>query len=345
MINSNPKKTMKLKVLGICAGNGVILHPFRKTEILGNIEPRTVFHTPDDIQWKLNFRSEFDKSIDVNYNSNIVDVIIGAPDCGHSSVLAYSRGKKLSDPKDNASLQLYCDSVNKYEPKFFMMENLPRMLDNMGSDLMTIFKKYRLFEFIQPVSSWGNSQMTRIRLVIVGVRKDINPKIDKFIKLPVIPRDSLKSEKELLAGLEEPNKDLCHIREPDDYEIPLYYKGRRKISVAEARRLWLTEFKVLKKWPVKEGNLNNQPGVYRNFADDFPLTVRKQNRQFNHRGEQLTPREMARIQGVPDSFKLWYDESRSLFCINKGRVTVTKSPPYEIGSWFYKVLSYSEVLL
>ena len=131
---------MKLKILGICGGNGVILYPFRKAEILGNIEPRTVFHTPNDIQWQLNFKCNQDKTAEAQYASDLVNVVVGAPDCGHSSVLAYSRGKALGDPNENASLQLYVDSVNKYQPMFFLMENLPRMLDNWGSDIDRVFK-------------------------------------------------------------------------------------------------------------------------------------------------------------------------------------------------------------
>ena len=98
------------------------------------------------------------------------------------------------------------------------------------------------------------------------------------------------------------------------------------------------EYKDKKKWPVNQGNLRNQPGVYRNFAEDLPLTVRKQNRQFNHRGDMLTPREMARIQGLPDHFKIWYDEDQHYYCINKGRTTIAKTPPYEISKWFYNII-------
>ena len=44
----------KLRVLGVCAGQGALLFPFKKN-LLGNIEIRGVFHTPGEEQWKLNF--------------------------------------------------------------------------------------------------------------------------------------------------------------------------------------------------------------------------------------------------------------------------------------------------
>jgi asparagine synthase (glutamine-hydrolysing) len=50
--------------------------------------------------------------------------------------------------------------------------------------------------------------------------------------------------------------------------------------------------------------MKNLPGVYRNLANEYPLTARKQNRQFNSLGYIMSPRELARIQGLPDDFKI-----------------------------------------
>jgi len=52
----------------------------------------------------------------------------------------------------------------------------------------------------------------------------------------------------------------------------------------------------------------------------------------------MTPRQLARIQGVPDDFKIWFDKTSRTLSINKGRVSVTKAPPYEIGIWFKNTL-------
>lgn len=332
---------MGLNVLGICGGNGTILYPFRNGHLTGNIEPRSVFHTPNDVQWKLNFKEAYDKDEKVEYSRHSVDYIVGAPDCGHSSVMSYSRAKTLGDPQKNDSLNFFINSIHRYKPKIFLMENLPKLLDNYGSDLNDTFKDYRLKNVIGSVSLWGNSQITRIRLVVIGIHKDLPKEVDEAFDISNINlKDKLKTSGELIAGLDEVNPNVCHVREPEDYEVHMWYKGEPKVSTKKARRIWLGEYKHLKKWPANHGNLNNQPGVYRNFANDYPLTVRKQNRQFNHMGYMLSPREMARIQGVPDSFKLWYNSEQHLYCINKGRTTVTKSPPYEIGLWFYQVLNY-----
>lgn len=325
---------MKSKILGICGGNGVILHPF-KDNLLGNIEPRAIFHTPNDKQWKLNFKVNIAKDQRTTY-AGPIDIIIGAPDCGHSSKMSYSRAKVLTDPAKNDSLMFFVSQVLKYKPKAFMMENLPKALEALDGSFEEWMEDYRLHLIIGSVSEFGNSQITRHRLVIVGVRKDL-PETKETI-ISAFPMKPLMNEANLLHGLEERNEGLCHVREPDDYTIPLYYKGARKMTVARAREIWNTKLKRHKRWPVQLNNMVNQPGVYKNLANEYPMTVRKQNRQFKHDGNMLSPREMARIQGVPDSFKLWFDPFMELYCINKARATVAKSPPYEIGSWFYNVV-------
>lgn len=329
-----------MKVLGVCGGNGVILHPFRDN-LMGNIETRSAFVTPNDIQWDLNFSAPLDKTDQVAYRKQAVKIIIGAPDCGHSSNLALSRGKKFSDASDNKSLSSYISMVNDYQPDFFLMENLPKMRDTIGDTLDNLFPGYHLIVHVGPVSDFGNSQLTRVRLVVIGMKEK---RYAKYFK--VYPLSELKTSAELIEGLDKYDKELtCHVRESDDTEIPLYWGEKRKITVAKARDIWNHQLtRVTTKWPVNNGNLKNQPGVYKNLANDYPFTVRKSNRQFNHLGEQLTPREMARIQGVPDHFNLWYNKDNHGYCINKGRLTVTKSPPYEIGLWFHKCLKKLSVL-
>lgn len=333
-----------LKALGVCGGAGVILHPMKK-RLIGNIEERSIFHTPDEVQWKLNFQCTFDYG-PVNYGKNKVDVIVGAPDCGHSSMFAYSRAKKLGDPTENSSLKLYISSVIHYKPVVFMMENLPKMIDVMGDYMYDVFSDYDLITLIQPVSAWGNSQVTRIRLVLVGIRKDASNKVKHFVRLPDEADFTLKKEGELLKGLIfHEDASLCHVREPDDWMVNMIYKDRKKISHKEAREFWMGEYEDLKKWPANYGNMINQPGVYRNFEHDYPLTARKSNRQFNHAGYMMSPRELARIQGVPDTFKLWYDDKSPMYCVNKARAAVTKTPPYEIAQWFADILDQMDTKL
>lgn len=326
-----------MKVLGICGGNGVVLHPFKKY-LIGNIEPRACFHSAGEKQWNSNFdcftQTDFYSNDVRSYNP---DVIVGAPDCGHSSILAYSRAKKLSDPKENKSLNLYIRGIQLFKPNFFLLENLPALLKGYTEEeLKNVFSDYNLIFNTCPVSYLGNSQITRIRLILIGVKKGINEKIASRFIIRNKKQYELKTSIELVGDLEYPNKKLCHIREKHS-EIITIYAGK-KLRLDEIQAKWLFEFPDSKRWVVEDRKFTTAPGVYRNLPDEYPLTARKANRQFNHEGLMMTPRELARIQGIPDKFKLYYDKKNKGYWINKGRVTVAKTPPYEVGLWFFKRL-------
>ena len=155
---------MKKKVLGVCGGNGVILRPFRKN-LLGNVEPRSLFHTKNQEQWKLNFgdipymKTVHESSI---FKEGGVDIIVGAPDCGHSSVLAYSRAKGFSDPRKNHSLNVYAESVNFHKPELWLMENLPALLKQIKiKEIELMIPGYKIITLQESVSEWGNSQKNK----------------------------------------------------------------------------------------------------------------------------------------------------------------------------------------
>lgn len=324
-----------MKILGINGGNGVILYPMRKY-LMGNVEIRSNFKTPGDVQWKLNFNNvplvtEPEKMI----NFDNPDVIIGAPNCGHSSMLAYSRAKMTSDPMKDESFELFLIGLSYYRPKIFLMENLPKSLDMVNEDVwQKSLWDYRLLFHIRPVSDWGNSQKTRERLILIGLNKTYfgeNLKNVQYHFSKVYKLNELKVCKDLLANLPEDG----NFRE-DITDVITMYSGF-KISLKEAQKFWL-ENPTLKRWPVNDKKFTTAPGVYRNLDNDYPAVARKANRQFNAQGLQMSPRELARIQGVPDTFKIYTDPNRKTFTINKGRTTVTKTPPYEIARWFYRQL-------
>ncbi len=319
------------KVLGICGGNGVCLIPFKseRFKIIGNIEPRSVFYDKKNLQWNLNFEG-IQQSKDKIKGLN-PDIIIGHPDCGHASILRLSRAKENVSAKDNVSLNRYIDLTILYQPKLFLMENLPGLLKTYSEDeFRGIFFNYHLKFHISSVANYGNSQVSRERLVIVGVRKDLN--IKGFFRLPGRDDDDLAFADFFECG-EAENPKIGHVREPIAKTCNLYYKDKRQITYALAQSLWLSDYSHTSKWPVG-GKMKNQPGVSKNMSGKYPFTVRKQNRQFGITGLVLSPREMANIQGVPQDFKIKIDMHDKIYWLNKWRLTVTKTMPVEIASWF-----------
>lgn len=320
----------KLKVLGICAGNGVCLFPFanKNFEIIGNIEPRQVFHTKKEEQWSANFDAPIWKTYP-NKTISRPHIIIGHPDCGANSKLRLSRSKKNISSSTNPSVMLFIDSISIFKPDYFLLENLPSFLKAFPiAWFQDWFPNYVIYYQISSVCNYGNSQRSRERLVIVGKRKDLGIKT-KF-KFPKYQSPSNSHFFEL--GKVE-DIEMGHVREPLDKTCNLYWKNERKITYQQALKIWQKQYYVKSKWYVG-GKMVNQPGVSRNLANKPPFTVRKQNRQFNSDGYVLSPREMANIQGLPYSFKIHIDPDNLIYWLNKARTSVTKCMPYEIADWF-----------
>lgn len=336
-----------MKILGVCGGNGVILYPMRRF-LIANYEPRSLFKSKGNKQWVANFPDipVYNHPLEFynHYNIRNVDkplpyAIVGAPDCGHSSILAYSRAKQLSDPLENFSLDLYLRSILILRPAVFMMENLPKMLELVGKDtFINKFPDYELIFLEGSVINWGNSQKNRKRLVLIGLSKSYFKEnllvVRDYFSL-VYKVNPIKNCGELLEGVENFNEEQGHVRENLSDIITLY--SGYKSSLRDIQRFWNDNPK-LRRWPVSDRKFSTAPGVYRNLKSDLPATARKANRQFNSDGLQMSPRELARIQGVPDKFKIHIDRNELIYWINKGRTTVTKTPPYEIGKWFYNQL-------
>lgn len=340
----------KLKILGVCNGQGIGLFPFLNDpnyEVLGNIEPRREYFSPKNEQWKANFPKkplwrDFYSMCDSEkryLRESKVSIIIGNPKCGGSSILRLSRAKefkKKEEIKTEITLQTFIDAVHEFKPKMFLLENLPKLLEHIDEiQFQTeIFPDYDLVFHTRSVEGWGNSQISRIRLVIIGVKKSYRRlSIRNFLK--VYPVGKIKFTRELLKDLEM--NVSGNIREAKNKTLSMYdYRdpSKRKLTVEEIRKLWKYDFKNEFKWPIKTQKMNTLPGVYRNRNEGYPMTARKADRQFTENGLPMSPRELARIMGIPDNFEIYVNDENPQYWINKGRLIVTQTFPYEVGVWF-----------
>jgi len=336
-----------MRVLGISSGMGVSLYAFRKY-VVGNVEPRPIFHTPGNIQWNLNYPGvRLEKTVEALKDLADIDLIVSSPDCGSGSILRLSVAKKYGDYKNNPSLEAFFEGVNHFKPKIFYFENLEGLFKSVSEDKFKALLNngYRLIKHIAPVSNWGNSQIHRKRLIIIGVREDLSRKVDKFFKLPHLTEEH-KTCLELYGDLDELSNEEClelaHVRESMD-ELTTIHSGR-KIPNWQITEIWNKELKGKKRWEVQGRKFTTAPGVYRNRKKDYPATARKASRQYDHKGLMLTPRQLARIQGVPDHFRIYIDQERLGYWINKGRVLVTKTPPHEVSVWLRRKLEKLKTL-
>lgn len=328
----------ELKVLGVCAGQGALLFPFRK-HLIGNIEIRGVFHTPGEEQWKANFGDiPFYKGYCLQEFDEKVDIIISSPDCGASSIMRLSKVKELGKPKDNRSLNLVIEGINYYKPKIFLIENLPRLLSLLPNEyLHEAFKDYKLIFHERSVSDYGNSQVSRKRLVIIGVHKKTGKKyLNAFnevfqVKTPTITRELL---------FESPYGSNYNI--PIEKTLAMYdYRklpAKKNLTVRKIQLLWNSDFKNEKKWPIKTAKMSTLPGVYRLELDKPPLTLRPADRQFRPDGYPLGIKDFKAIMGFPKRFRIYIDQENYLYWLNKARYTIAKGSVYEVGLWFKKCL-------
>ena len=83
----------RIRVLGVCGAQGALLFPLKRY-LIGNVEPRAVFHSRGEEQWYANFdKIPFVREIEqlpsrFLKESAYPDVIVGSPSCGHSSVFS-----------------------------------------------------------------------------------------------------------------------------------------------------------------------------------------------------------------------------------------------------------------
>lgn len=333
---------MKIKnILGVCAGGAALLFPFKnstKYNILGNIEPRSVFHTKSESQWKANFKGiPFLKGYELPEDWH-PDIILSSPDCGSCSVMRLSKSKALGDPKSNKSIQLVFQAIQYYEPALFLIENLPRLLSLISKEMLTdFFKNYKLIFHERSVSDFGNSQVSRKRLVIIGVHLDKGKEyLDSFnevfqVNTPKLTRDLL---------FVSPYGSNYNI--PIEKTLAMYdYRKlpeKKNLTVEKIQVLWNSAFKNEKKWPIKTAKMSTLPGVYRLELDKPPLTLRPADRQFRPDGYPLGINDFKVIMGFPKKFKIYIDQENYLYWLNKARYTIAKGSVYEVGLWFKKCI-------
>lgn len=331
----------KLRILGVCQGQGALLFPLKKY-VVGNIEPRGCFHTPREEQWKLNFGNiPFERTYEefTKYYTGKVDVILSSANCGASSVLSYSRKKSLGKPKEDPTITLLIEMVTLYRPKIFILENLPRLLDLFPlSEWEALFPHYEFIIHNHSVMEFGNSQKSRKRLVLIGLKKVTASKYKKAFT-NIFQVNTPKLTRELLECARE--YPILNYSEPLSKKVPMYdYRAKEKgnLNLQQIQKLWTTDFKDEYKWPINSAKMKTLPGVYRNHPDKYPMTVRPSSRQFNPDGSIMGVRDYLVIQGFPKKFRIYIDEDNLGYWINKARVAITKGPVYEIGLWIKKNL-------
>ena len=237
------------------------------------------------------------------------------------------------------SWEQYINDENSVE--LIHTDSLPLVITlndhTLNEYLQEAFKDYKLIFHERSVSDYGNSQVSRKRLVIIGVHKKTGKKyLNAFnevfqVKTPTITRELL---------FESPYGSNYNI--PIEKTLAMYdYRKlpeKKNLTVRKIQLLWNSDFKNEKKWPIKTAKMSTLPGVYRLELDKAPLTLRPADRQFRPDGYPLGILDFKAIMGFPKAYKIFMDEGNYLYWLNKARYTIAKGSVYEISIWFKRCI-------
>lgn len=341
-----------MKVIDLFAGVGGLSSGFRKAgydivlanEIDKSISDSYKKNHPDTLMINDDIKNFIPYLDELN---DKIDVIIGGPPCqGFSMAGARIRKKNafLEDPR-NFLFRNYFEVVQKVEPKYFIMENVPGMLsmsngkiieeiENLFSD-ETNFKKgkYYIYKQVLCASDYGVPQ-DRHRLIIFGSKKKINfKKAFEETKNRMIKSGEIKK-----ATIYDAISDLNYLSsgegdfEQDYKNKPLteYQKERRKNSKILYNHKATTHNKVAidrinelkpggRRLDLKEGkNIKSvHSGAYGRMRwEDLSKTIitrfdTPSSGVYIHpeQARTITPREAARLQSFDDDFIFYGNKS------------------------------------
>lgn len=274
-------------------------------------------------------KEDFDKII----RQKNVDVIIGGPPCQGFSLANKRRNTVAEDPRNKLFYE-FVKTINWYDPKSFVMENVKGLLSMEGGE---VYKQIMLeFEYagkfgyevrskVLKASEYGVPQ-ARERVIIIGIRKDLN-EIPEF---PAKNDENPVSVNEAISDL--PLINAGEGKENVNYETPAksdYQKLMRKnskkvynhIAMRHTERVidrfkailpgknlldvWETHGSVQRGDPSKKSKVKFSQNNLRLFGDKpAPTIAASFQSNFIHPtlDRNFTAREGARLQSFPDDF-------------------------------------------
>lgn len=272
---------------------------------------------------------EFDKII----SNKEIDVIIGGPPCQGFSLANKNRNKVSEDPRNKLFYE-FVKTINWYNPKSFIMENVKGLLSmesgQVIKQIQNEFEKSGKFGYevrtkVLKASDYGVPQ-SRERVIIIGIRKDLDlvPEFpSKKYKKEVTVEEAISDLPKINAG--EGEEKTSYESKPKNEYQQFMRKNSKKvfnhIAMRHTQRL-IDRFKAIQPgknlldvWEthgaVQRGNPNEKSKVkfsqnnLRLIANKpAPTIAASFQSNFIHPflDRNFTAREGARLQSFPDDF-------------------------------------------
>jgi len=280
--------------------------------------------------------------IDKQLDGDSLDLIIGGPPCQAYSLMGRARDvNHMLDDDRNYLYTFYARFLEKYQPKYFVFENVLGLFSAKDKNGMSylkqmrdLFKKNGYTTKFQLLNShdYGVLQ-NRKRIILIGKLNDKNfefPQIKQW-KPNAIVNDALLDLNPLQAGTgnirkassKKPSKwlkqaNICSLEGcPITYHIARFHNDRDLKIYKKAITLWNHENQRL-----SYANLPSDLQTHKNtttFIDRYKVVegnqeashtvvahIAKDGHYYIHPDEKqnrsLTPREAARLQSFPDDY-------------------------------------------
>ena len=273
------------------------------------------------------------KDFDAVIAGQDVDVIIGGPPCQGFS-LANKRRNKISEDPRNKLFYQFVKTINWYNPKAFVMENVKGLLSMQHGDVIrTIVNEFAnagkvgyevRFRVLKSVE-YGVPQL-RERVIILGIRNDLNlvPEFPQMnVTKPITVDEAISDLPQINAGEGEEIQQYP-IAPQNDYQRFMRQHSsvvRNHIAMKHTPRL-IERFKAIKPgqnlldvWeehgavkrgePTKKSEIKFSQNNLRLFGDKpAPTIAASFQSNFIHPklNRNFTAREGARLQSFPDDF-------------------------------------------
>lgn len=283
------------------------------------------------------------KDIDTLLGDEKLDLIVGGPPCQAYSIVGRSRsGNGMVGDKRNYLYKLYAEFLKKYQPEYFVFENVLGLLSAKDEDgtlhfdnMQALFKKCGYTtDFRQLNASDYGVLQNRKRIILIGYRGD---KTDFYPEIPVISRKykvrelfrdlpAIKAGEGVITPVE-----TAHYAQKYLYNSKIKEYDKEPVTFHQARPHTERDLeiyrKVVRKWNrsktrVAYTDLPKRLRTHKNmksFLDRFKVVagnlpyaqtvvahISRDGHYFIHpdikQNRSLTPREAARIQTFPDNY-------------------------------------------
>ena len=240
-----------------------------------------------------------------------VDLLAGGPPCQGFS--KQKRGAHNGDDRNRLVLE-FARLIKDVQPKYFLLENVAMLGQKRGkrytdSVLAELSKFYRFYPHFYNSADYGLAQ-TRERFIIVGENLGLAPRF----KVPAPTVKKWKTVGRVLAGLPEPPEDYSeHVNFPNHYRAKVTAPNIQRFSFVPQGGGW-QDIPMKHRLPchqIVDTKSGGWPDVYGRLRWDGQCPTITAGFDSFTRGRYghplydrpLTPREAARLQGFPDSFR------------------------------------------